>query len=164
MYNVMPRIMPPCCNLMHELPITKSSTLADLRAFISDNSLDVKTTGKGRTKAVIYREIVEAVNAAHEDQRATTATPTEQELAMELAVASELVETAVMVEMVPASEAVAVSEAVAATEAVATTEEAAGAAVQASEAAGMETRMGRAAAIEGQRVAAHWAEGGFTLS
>jgi len=46
-----------CC-MQADLPISDKSTLADLRAFISERGLDVKTTGKGRTKKVIYSELV----------------------------------------------------------------------------------------------------------
>ena len=41
-----------------DLPVGPSSTLAELRAFIDDRGLDVKTSGKGRTKKIIYEEIV----------------------------------------------------------------------------------------------------------
>jgi hypothetical protein len=45
------------------VPISKKSSLAELRAFIADQGLDVKTTGKGRTKAVIYEDVMALVDA-----------------------------------------------------------------------------------------------------
>jgi len=49
---------PRCSQCRMSLPIDESSTIAQLRAFITEQGLDVKTTGKGRTKAVIYGEVV----------------------------------------------------------------------------------------------------------
>jgi hypothetical protein len=45
------------CHLAAGLPIDASSTIAEMRAFIAEQGLDIKTTGKGRTKDVIYEEI-----------------------------------------------------------------------------------------------------------
>jgi hypothetical protein len=45
------------CHLAAGLPINESSTIAEMRAFIAEKGLDIKTTGKGRTKDVIYEEI-----------------------------------------------------------------------------------------------------------
>lgn len=46
------------CVLMAELPLTESSTLAELRAFVKAEGLDVKTSGPGRNKAAIYQDVV----------------------------------------------------------------------------------------------------------
>ena len=46
------------CYLQAGLPVSQDSSLAELRSFISERGLDIKTTGKGRTKAVIYDEII----------------------------------------------------------------------------------------------------------
>ena len=46
-----------CHVLAAELPISTKSSLADIRAFVSENGLDVKTSGPGRTKAAIISEV-----------------------------------------------------------------------------------------------------------
>ena len=44
--------------MQSDLPVSKSSTLSELRAVIAERGLDIKTTGKGRTKKVIFKELV----------------------------------------------------------------------------------------------------------
>ena len=43
--------------MQSDLPVSKSSTLSELRAVIAERGLDIKTTGKGRTKKVIFKEL-----------------------------------------------------------------------------------------------------------
>ena len=61
------RVMHPRTHLIlaaaDEVPTAKW-TLAKIRAFISENGLDIKTSGPGRTKAVIISDIQGAVAAA----------------------------------------------------------------------------------------------------
>ena len=50
--------------MQSELPITSTSSLAEMRALIAERGLDVKTTGKGRTKEVIFKELVALCSSA----------------------------------------------------------------------------------------------------
>jgi hypothetical protein len=47
-----------CSMQVDDLPVSMSSTLSELREFIAERDLLIKTTGKGRTKQVIYDELV----------------------------------------------------------------------------------------------------------
>ena len=52
---------PPCCLRMRATsaePPDAGSSLAELRAFIADNGLDIKTSGPGRTKQAILSDIL----------------------------------------------------------------------------------------------------------
>jgi hypothetical protein len=52
-----------CAPMACQQPISEESSLAEMRDYIAECGLDVKTTGKGRTKAVIYEELVAALAA-----------------------------------------------------------------------------------------------------
>ena len=44
--------------MQSDVPISPSSSLAEIRAIIAERGLDIKTTGKGRTKKIIFEELV----------------------------------------------------------------------------------------------------------
>jgi len=46
------------------VPPTEESSLSELRAFVKENELDVKTAGAGRTKAVILADILSVLGAS----------------------------------------------------------------------------------------------------
>ena len=54
----------PVASLSAGLPISSSSSLAELRGFIAARGLAVKTAGPGRSKAVIYGDILALMEAA----------------------------------------------------------------------------------------------------
>ena len=63
------RQRPPLVRSVHalmtsELPITSSSSLAEMRALIAERGLDIKTTGKGRNKKVVFKELVALCSSA----------------------------------------------------------------------------------------------------
>ena len=44
--------------MQSELPLTSSSSLSEMRALIAERGLPIKTTGKGRSKKIIFAELV----------------------------------------------------------------------------------------------------------
>ena len=52
------------CPIVARMCVGESSTLEELRAFVKDRHLDVKTSGRGRTKATILADIRAAADAA----------------------------------------------------------------------------------------------------
>jgi len=45
------------------LPVTRESTMTELRNFVKASGMDVKTGGKGRTKQMVYKDILQSYNA-----------------------------------------------------------------------------------------------------
>eukprot|EP00326_Haptolina_ericina_P015436 CAMPEP_0181193540 /NCGR_PEP_ID=MMETSP1096-20121128/13872_1 /TAXON_ID=156174 ORGANISM="Chrysochromulina ericina, Strain CCMP281" /NCGR_SAMPLE_ID=MMETSP1096 /ASSEMBLY_ACC=CAM_ASM_000453 /LENGTH=267 /DNA_ID=CAMNT_0023283011 /DNA_START=10 /DNA_END=812 /DNA_ORIENTATION=- len=63
--NFAARAPPRSLHMQSELPITASSSLAEMRALIADRAaLLIKTTGKGRTKKVIFNELTALCSSA----------------------------------------------------------------------------------------------------
>ena len=62
--NFAARAPPRSLHMQSELPITASSSLAEMRALIADRGLLIKTTGKGRTKKVIFNELTALCSSA----------------------------------------------------------------------------------------------------
>ena len=57
-----PRLAPPrCCAA--SLPVSAKSTLAELRAYIDEKGLDIKTAGPGRNKKAILADILQSAPA-----------------------------------------------------------------------------------------------------
>lgn len=112
-----------------EVPTAKW-TLAKIRAFISDNGLDIKTSGPGRTKAVIISDIQGAVTAVPAPKVQQEPPPPAAEVEEAAEVESEVVEPAGVQAQAAAVAAEAAARAVAEAEATAAEE-----AVEAAEAA-----------------------------
>eukprot|EP00967_Tisochrysis_lutea_P021980 scaffold25032_cov30-Tisochrysis_lutea.AAC.1 len=53
----------PLLAMLADLP-TEQSSLAEMRAFVKERGLEIATSGKGRTKAVIYADIMASVGGA----------------------------------------------------------------------------------------------------
>ena len=96
-----------------ELPISESSSLAELRAFVKEQGLEVKTSGPGRSKAVIYSDVMalvgETVDASPADEPAaevaTDKAATEASAAAEAAEAAEVAKAAEAAEAAAAAAA-----------------------------------------------------------
>lgn len=97
-----------------ELPISESSSLAELREYIAEQGLDVKTSGPGRSKAVIYNDVLAmvggTVESAGTDEPAAEAAT--DKAATEVAQAAEAAEAAEAAAAKASEEAVAAAAAV----------------------------------------------------
>ena len=53
------------CLVCGDLPVSKESSLAELRAYVKSEGLDIKTSGAGRNKAAILADVIalQAVSA-----------------------------------------------------------------------------------------------------
>jgi hypothetical protein len=69
--------------------VSEASTLAELRAYVKDNGLDVKTAGPGRNKAVILSDILRITGQGGGEPAAAEATPAKPAAAVDAAVAAE---------------------------------------------------------------------------
>jgi len=98
---------------MAELPVSEGSSLAELRAFVKAEGLDVKTSGAGRNKAAIYEDVVRLWSSKAEadvEGAAAAAATAAVEAPIPVAVATEEpgAAAAIDAEAEPAAEPVAV--------------------------------------------------------
>lgn len=79
------RVPARSCSMMavSDLPVSETSSLTELRAYIKEQGLDVKTSGAGRRKEEIYRDVIAAVSDTAAPESPESSIPPEAETCAE---------------------------------------------------------------------------------